>query len=170
MDPGSAARRAIGAAAVLGSGMGEVKDSDLGPGFGLVVVGEESWGAAGGGVAGLGLGGDAAGGEGGGLAAAGPGRGGGDAVRRMRSASAVKQTNVAVTWRAAVQEQTNEGADEARYKKGTMKLKLRGRDAGQGSSGDDARRCARRRCSLGEEQGLERDRTVGFSYRTGRAG
>lgn len=25
--------------------------------------------------------------------------------------------------------------------------------------------CARRRCSLGEEQGLERERTVGFSYR-----
>lgn len=54
----------------------------------------------------------------------------------------------------------------ARYKK--TKLKLRGRGAGQGSS--DVRRCARRRCSsLGEEQGLKRDRTVGFSYRTGRA-
>ena len=37
-----------------------------------------------------------------------------------------------MTWRAAVQEQTNEGADEARYKKGRMKLKLRDRDAGQG--------------------------------------
>jgi hypothetical protein len=40
--PGFAARKAIGAAVVLGSGMGEVKDSDLAPGSGLVVVGEES--------------------------------------------------------------------------------------------------------------------------------
>ena len=87
MGPGFAARKAIGAAVVLGSGMGEVKGSDLAPGSGLVVVDEESWGAAGGGAAGLGQGGGAADGEGGGLAAAGPGQGGGDAVRRMRSAN-----------------------------------------------------------------------------------
>ena len=70
VGPEFAARKAIGAVVVLGSGMGEVKDSDLAPGSGLVVVGEESWGAAGGSAAGLGQGGGAAGaagGEGGGL-------------------------------------------------------------------------------------------------------
>jgi hypothetical protein len=39
-----------------------------------------------------------------------------------------------------------------------MKLKLRGRDAGQGRAEVmRAEGCARRRCSLGEEQGLERE-------------
>ena len=111
MGPEFAARKAIGAVVVLGSGMGEVKDSDLAPGSGLVVVGEESWGAAGGGAAGLGQGGGAAGaagGEGGGLAAAGPGQGGGDAVRRVRSATWLgKQMMLVATRQAAVQEQTN---------------------------------------------------------------
>ena len=165
VGPEFAARKAIGAVVVLGSGMGEVKDSDLAPGSGLVVVGEESWGAAGGGAAGLGQGGGAAdaagaaGGEGGGLAAAGPGQGGGDAVRRVRSATWLgKQMMLVATRQAAVQEQTNNktrGRRQGKVQEGgssSSEAGMRGRAEVMRADG-----CARRRCSLGEEQGLERE-------------
>ena len=51
---GSAARTAIGEVVVPGIGKGEVKDSVLEQGSGLAAADEESWGAVGGGVAGLG--------------------------------------------------------------------------------------------------------------------
>ena len=44
-----AVRKAIGAV-ILGIGIDELTNSDLASGSGLVVVGEESWGAAGGGL------------------------------------------------------------------------------------------------------------------------
>ena len=48
---GFAVRKAIGAV-ILRSWMGEVNDSNIATGSGLMVVGEESWGAAGGGGSG----------------------------------------------------------------------------------------------------------------------
>lgn len=51
---GSAARRAIGEVVVLGAGKGEVRGSVLELGSVAAAAGEESWGAAGGGVAALG--------------------------------------------------------------------------------------------------------------------
>ncbi len=89
---GSAARTVTGEVVDLGTGMDEVKGSVLGPGSDLVVVGEENWGVAGGGVAALGQAWGAVDDEGGGLGVAGPGPSGGDAARRMRSAMVVRQT------------------------------------------------------------------------------
>lgn len=83
---GFVARTATGEMAVLETGRDAAKGSGLVPDSGSVVVDEASWGAAGGDVAGLGQAWGAVDGEGGGLVAVGPGRGGGDAVRRMQSA------------------------------------------------------------------------------------
>lgn len=91
MVPGSAARTATDEAVGLGTERGEAKGSVLEPGFGLVVAGEVSLDAAGGGGAALGQAWGAVDGEGGGLAAAGPGPSGGGAARRMRSATVVAQ-------------------------------------------------------------------------------
>ena len=77
---------------VPGTETGEARGSVPELGSGLAAAGEESWGAAGGGVAALGQVWGAVDGEGGGLAVEGPGPSGGDAVRRMRSATVLAQT------------------------------------------------------------------------------
>ena len=164
MDLGCAARTAIGEVVDLEIGRGEGRGSVLELGSGLAVAGEGSWGAAGGDVAAPGQGGSAVDGEGGGLVAAGPGSSGGDAVRRTRSATVLAQT--IVKCRLGRLRCRNKQTSGARYGNNEAQAQEGGM---WGRADNDARRCARRRCSLGEEQGLKRDRTVGFSYRTGRA-
>jgi hypothetical protein len=145
VDPGSAERRAIGEAVDLGSGRGEVRGSVLALGSGLAAAGGESWGAAGGGGAALGQAWGVEDGVGGGLAVVGPGQGGGDAVRRMGSATKLGQTKMQQCRKrgqGAVRGAVRcRGAAQGTREKRKVKLLRLGCGAGRQN---DARRCARR--------------------------